>query len=245
MKKFIVSTALLLFSTLAVMAGSPDGRPAAPALPEHQMAVPNAKYKVYSGEIDEQVFVMKLWQRGNEVTGHYYRAKEGKMMRLTGEHDPQTGWITLRESNNGETTGWWEFIAYQNEISGAWSKNIDLLGAKSFSAASLDLNYNPDELMADKVTGTYKINKNTLKIQYVGGDQFSFHYKVNGVYGYTGEVNGLAEMYDNSFAVYKDGKSCSLSFEFKDGKVIVDEQTCKDYRGTLAYFSGELALASR
>lgn len=245
MKKLIVSAALLLLTITSMMASNPSGTPDAPALPEHHQAVADADYQVYSGEIDEQVFVMKIWKRGNEVTGHYYQAKSAKMMRLTGDHDPETGWITLRESYEGNTTGWWEFIANEDQISGAWSKSIDLLGAKAFSASSLGLDYDPDELMTESVSGTYVINDNTLKIQYVGGDQFSFHYQVKGVYGYSGSVNGIANMWDDSFAVYKDGKSCTLSFEFKDGKVIIDEETCKDYRGTLAYFSGELALASR
>lgn len=244
MKRFVISTALTLCSVLASFAAShPEVE--TPDLPPHHQAVAEADYQVFTGKMgaDGDVFVMKLWVREDRVVGHCSFPKDGVIRELNGEKDPQSGWTTLRETVEGNTTGWWEFIDHANQISGAWSRSIDMLGSTAFSANSLDLEYDPMELVNDPVSGTYQIDGCKLRIQYIGGDQFAFHYDVKGVYGYTGSLNGVAGMYDSEFAVYKDGMACSLTFEFKDGKVILDEQDCREYRGSLAYFSGELALA--
>lgn len=206
--------------------------------------------KTFAGKIDnEYPLHIKLNSDNGRINGTYFYDKVGSDIEIKGTISNDSS-ITLNEfDQKGNQTGLWsgKLINY-NKINGTWSKpNGD--SAKDFTLILTSDNYESSKKAIldskfSKYNGTYNspfndggISFGQLIIKYNENQEIEFEITTAHQSGCTGELKGIAKIESNGIAKYSGSGCESLTFEFKNNQVSIDEKNCEQH-GMRCYFSG-------
>jgi hypothetical protein len=206
--------------------------------------------KTFAGKIDNKYPLhIKLNSESGKINGTYFYDKVGTDIEIKGTILKDST-LTLNEfDQKGNQTGLWKGkLINKNKISGIWSKpNGD--SAKDFNLILTSDNYQSSKkAISDSkfsnYNGTYNspfndggISFGRLIIKYNENNEIEFDISTAHQAGCTGELKGTAKINSNGIATHSSSNCKSMSFEFKNNKVIVNEKNC-DLHGMRCYFSG-------
>ncbi len=206
--------------------------------------------KTFSGKVDNKhPLHMKISSENGEINGTYFYDKVGTDIKIESTISKYSI-IKLNEFDaKGNQTGLWSGkLINENKIKGTWSKpNGD--SVKDFIMILTSDNY--DSLkkvifdnMYSKYNGTYNspfndsgISFGKLTIKHTENNEIEFDISTAHQTGCTGELKGIAKINSNGIAVHSSANCESLTFEFKNSEVIVDEKNC-DLHGMRCFFTG-------
>lgn len=206
--------------------------------------------KTYTGKIDNKHSLhIKLNSDNGKINGTYFYDKTGTNIKVIGTILKDST-ITLNEfDQEGNLTGLWKGkLINKNKISGVWSKPNGNL-TKDFILILTSDNYESlKKAMYDSkysnYNGTYNSPFNSngtsfgrLIIKYTKNNEIEFDISTAHQSGCVGELKGTAKIDSDGIATHSSSNCKSLSFEFKNKKVIVKEKNC-DLHGMRCFFSG-------
>ena len=186
------------------------------------------------------------------IDGYYWYNKHQKMLQLSGFCDDE-GWFYLNESYNGENTGYMSFTLQENSEDAFWSVSEASKEKETFKFEVLETRQDENVYVRhenyefvrtitiyDGEEDVEEEGVNELQVSFINDEYMAFKIFVIGRNAHLGDVGGVA-MIDGDKAYYNypgqdEWDKCELSFDLKDGEIIVHEDDCSGYHGMNASF---------